>query len=180
VTVYLPPSNRTIRPDHHCRAAVKKRAAAAVVVRPQHCPGRAGFGSIRCARTWVSCSWQQSGAGVGSLRTISRRRLCSAADCVVPWTGGSSAPLLVSFPFPYSSSCALHANASGLGGSVLGHGTGGSPVYRRRGQHGCSRGVSGKKMTGSWPSDRLIWFRRLGLPRLRMAQDRRILRDDCN
>ena len=56
----------------------------------------------------------------------------------------------------------------------------GSPAYRRCGQHGRSRGVSGKKMTGSWPSDRLILFRRLGLPRLRMAQDRRILRDGCN
>jgi hypothetical protein len=121
--VYLPPSNRTVRLGHHYRAAVKKSAAAAIVVRPQHSLGRVSFGLRRCARTCVSCSWQQSGAGGGGLRTISRRRLCSAADCLVPWPGGSSTPLLVSNPSLYSSSCALRVNASGLGGSVLGRGT---------------------------------------------------------
>jgi hypothetical protein len=62
----------------------------------------------------------KSGVGGGGLRTISRRRLCSAVDCLVPWPGGSSAPLLVSYPSLYSSSCALRVNASGLGVVSLG------------------------------------------------------------
>jgi hypothetical protein len=64
-----------------------------VVARPHDCPRGAGFGSRRCARTCVTCSCQKSCAGGGGLRTISHRRLSSAVDCLVLWSGGSSAPL---------------------------------------------------------------------------------------
>jgi hypothetical protein len=77
------------------------------------------------------------------LRTISHRRLSSVVDCLVLWSGGSSAPLPVSYASPCSSSCPHHVNASRLGGSVLGRETEVHRRSRRRGQCGGRRGFVG-------------------------------------
>jgi hypothetical protein len=77
------------------------------------------------------------------LKAISRRRLGFATDYLVPWLGGSTTPLLVSYPFHVFVIMCASRQRYRLEGSVLGREIGVHRRSRRRGQRGHRRSVSG-------------------------------------
>jgi hypothetical protein len=131
-------------------------------------PALSGWGRFRVVRVCAHLCVVLLFAVVGRrrwLKAISRRRLGFAADCLVPWPGGSSTPLLVSYPFLVFVIMCASRQRYRLEGSVLGREIRVHRRSRRRGQSGHRRSVCGKKMMDSRPSDP-IWTTGIRVGRL--------------